>query len=317
MLAPPLERESNVPLLRPVSPSLEVPPCLPEAEGRLLDDFVAELQASDQLLRSGLSPRSTLLLVGPPGVGKTLIASSLAGRLQLPLVQVELATAISSYLGRTGQNVKEVLDYARSHRVVLLLDEFDAIAKRRDDQSDLGELKRIVSVLLKELEDWSGPSVIVAATNHEQLIDPAVFRRFDLTLRIPPPDGLRAAEILRAHLAPEQVSPKLSQFAGDLLAGSSGSDVRALAHTIRRARCLSNAKSPDVLLLDRLVARCESVESRKRFCALAVSTLPEKDRTVSRIAALFGVAKSTAHSYIGTREGRDEGSPQVHGARSR
>ncbi|MGD0679503.1 MAG: ATP-binding protein [Polyangiaceae bacterium] len=301
--APPLERESNVPLLRPVSPRVEVAPCLPDAETRLLDDFVTELQAGDRLLRGGLCARSTLLLIGPPGVGKTLIASSLAERLQLPLLQVELATAISSYLGRTGQNVKEVLDYARSHRVVLLLDEFDAIAKRRDDHSDLGELKRIVSVLLKELEDWTGPSVIVAATNHEQLIDPAVFRRFDLTLRIPPPDSRRASDILRAHLAPEQVSPKVSQFAGELLAGVSGSDVRALAHDVRRARLLGEEKSAEGLLLERLAARCESVEARKRFCALATPVLPEKERTVSRIAALFGVAKSTAHSYIAAREG--------------
>ncbi len=301
-VSPPLERESNVPLLRPISPTVEVAPCLPEAEAQALDDFVAEQKAADRLLRGGLVPRSTVLLIGPPGVGKTLIATSLAERLGLPLLQVELATAISSYLGRTGQNVKEVLDYARSHPVVLLLDEVDAIAKRRDDHSDLGELKRIVSVLLKELEDWSGPSVVIAATNHEQLIDPAIFRRFHLTLRVPTPDAKRAAEILRGHLRPEEVSTKLATFSGEVLAGTSGSDIRAVAHEVRRARCLSQDRMTETLLLERLASRCESVDARKRFCGLASEILPDKERTVSRIASLFGVAKSTAHSYIAARE---------------
>jgi hypothetical protein len=305
--APPLERETNVPLLRPVVAKPEVEPKLPAEQEKALSEFLLEQAASDKLLRSGLTPRSTVLLIGPPGVGKTLLATAIAARLGLPLVQVELASAMSSFLGRTGQNVKEVLDYARSNKVVLLLDEFDAIAKRRDDQSDLGELKRIVSVLLKELEDWPGPSVIVAATNHEELIDQAVFRRFDLILRLPLPEASVAAEILRAHLVPERVSEKLALFAGQLLAGGSGSKIRALAHEVRRARCIGDGETTaDALLLQRLVAVCGSVEARKRFCTLAVSMLPEKERTISRIAALFGVAKSTAHSYMPHGGGQNE-----------
>src|SRR5690606_672144 len=106
----------------------------------------------------------------------------LAASLAIPLLQLELPSVLSSYLGRTGQNLRSVLDFARSNRVVLLLDEFDAVAKKRDDPRDLGELNRIVSVLLKDLEDWSGPSIVVAATNHEALIDPAIFRRFSMAL---------------------------------------------------------------------------------------------------------------------------------------
>ena len=306
-IVPPLERETNVPLLRAVLAKAEVEPTLLPEQSRALSEFLSEHVAVDKLLRGGLTPRSTVLLIGPPGVGKTLLATSIAQRLGFPLVQVDLASAMSSFLGRTGQNVKEVLDFARANKVVLLLDEFDAIAKRRDDQSDLGELKRIVSVLLKELEDWQGPSVVVAATNHEELIDPAIFRRFDLVVRMPLPDAAAAGEILRAHLAPERVSDRLVKFSGQLLAGSSGSRIRALAHEVRRARCLADGQeSADAVLLQRLGALCSTVESRKHFCALAISTLPEKERTLTRIATLFGVAKSTAHSYISHGGGKDE-----------
>ena len=112
---------------------------------------------------------------------------------------MEIPALISSYLGRTGQNLREVFDFARANQVVVLLDEFDAVAKRRDDQADLGELRRVVSVLLKEIEEWPGPSVLVAATNGPELVDPAIFRRFQLVMRVEPPGEQEAGTILRMH----------------------------------------------------------------------------------------------------------------------
>ena len=104
---------------------------------------------------------------------------SLASRIGVPLVSIDLASVVSSFLGTSGRNIRVAFDYAKSGQCVLLLDEFDALAKRRDDDTDIGELKRIVNVVLLELDRWPDTSLLVAATNHPQLLDPAVGRRFD------------------------------------------------------------------------------------------------------------------------------------------
>src|SRR5690606_32775240 len=105
-----------------------------------------------------------------------------------PLLILDLASVMSSYLGRTGTNLRHVLDYAKSLDCVLLLDELDAIAKRRDDRGEIGELKRLVTVLLQQIDDWPPKSLLIAATNHADLLDPALWRRFDVTLEFPIPD---------------------------------------------------------------------------------------------------------------------------------
>jgi hypothetical protein len=144
-----------------------------------LERVVTEWRGAACLREAGLNPTRSVLLSGPPGVGKTLAASWLAMELDVPLLTLDLATVMNSYLGKTGQNLRLVLNYALSTRSVLLLDEFDAIAKRRDDDSD-----------------WTGESLLVAATNHPDLLDPAVWRRFDLALTIDAPDQVMVNQYL-------------------------------------------------------------------------------------------------------------------------
>jgi MoxR-like ATPase len=292
----PTDRDTQASLLRTVDCSGAPKPTLPSDVATQLENLVAEHEAVDRLLRADLIPRSTIMLVGPPGVGKTMAAKWLASRMRIPLAQIELSSTVSSYLGRTGQNLREVLDYARSNHVVLLLDEFDAISKRRDDQTDLGELKRIVSVLLKELEEWSGPSIVIAATNHPELIDSAVFRRFQMTIKIGLPDAVYARDILRAHMDPETVSPLVESLASELLDGASGSDIRDVAHDVRRAVCIGSGTTVDDALLSRLGSRARTVKQRKQFCRLVKVALP--DASYERIAAMLGVVKSSIFNYL-------------------
>jgi SpoVK/Ycf46/Vps4 family AAA+-type ATPase len=162
-----------------------------------VEQLLAERQVTTKLAEVGLEPSRTLLLVGPPGVGKTLTAAYVAARLRLPLKTIDLAAVMSSYLGRTGRNLRDALDDARQENSVAFLDEFDALAKRRDDDADIGELKRLVNVLLQQLDRWPSNSLLIAATNHPELLDHAVTRRFDITLELRLPTTAERSELLR------------------------------------------------------------------------------------------------------------------------
>lgn len=173
-----------------------------------LNRFTRERLHASELLDEGLLPAKSMLLEGPPGVGKTLAAKWLAAKLNLPLLTLDLATVMSSFLGKTGNNIKSVLNYARSFPCVLLLDEFDSIAKKRDDDSDVGELKRLVTVLLQSIDEWPPSSIMVAATNHGELLDPAVWRRFDKVIHFEHP----SAETINAYLKTKNIPTLLSNI---------------------------------------------------------------------------------------------------------
>jgi len=152
-----------------------------------LNGIVEERKKLDLLERAGLNPTRSILFVGPPGVGKTLAANWLAKIVGRRLVYLDLASLMSSHLGRTGANLSASLKNAASGSAVLLLDEFDSIGKRRDDQGDVGELKRLVNVLLQALDQWPSDGLLIAATNHPELLDRAVWRRFDRVIEFPMP----------------------------------------------------------------------------------------------------------------------------------
>lgn len=152
-----------------------------------LDEFVREVHAWPRLDAAGLPRRRSLLLFGPPGCGKTSIASSLAHELNRPFVTVKTESVVSSYLGETATNLSQIFEFARLHSVVLLLDEFDSLGKVRDDPTDHGELRRVVNAVLQLIDRYAGPSIIVAATNHEDVLDTALWRRFSEVLEVPMP----------------------------------------------------------------------------------------------------------------------------------
>ena len=173
---------------------------LSEELARKLERIEAEYGARDALARQGLSPKSRLLFVGPPGCGKTLCAEILAGDLSLPLVYARFDGIVSSFLGETASNIRRAFTYAAKSPSVLFFDEFDTIAKRRDDPHEVGELKRVVGSFLQILDAHPRDRLVVAATNHEGLLDQALWRRFDEVLLFPRPDAAQLVQLVQLRL---------------------------------------------------------------------------------------------------------------------
>ncbi|MGO4785176.1 AAA family ATPase [Cryobacterium sp. W22_MBD10_FK3] len=266
---------------------------LAEATFRQLQEIVDERHRADELAQAGVSPTRSLLLSGPPGVGKTLAAKWLAEEIGVPLVSLDLASVVSSYLGSSGRNIKSVLSYAQSGPCVLLLDEFDAVAKRRDDDTDIGELKRIVNVLLVELDRWPDTSLLVAATNHPQLLDPAVGRRFDRRIELEAPTYVELRQMLQ-RLSIHSLDGDVLELASQALVGVSGSEVVRLWETARR-RAVLQSSDPGKELLDSVVWRArEAGPIRDKLWLVASEQLNLSARQIASRASVTHPTVSAA-----------------------
>lgn len=179
---------------------------LPATLTERLKRVLLEQRQRKRLLDNGLQPRRKLLFVGPPGTGKTMSASALAGELHLPLFTIMLEGLITKFMGETAAKLRLVFDAIRQSRGVYLFDEFDALGAHRNQSNDVGEIRRVLNSFLQLLEKDSSDSLIVAATNHEQMLDRALFRRFDDVIEFDSPNRVLAEEIIRRKLAPFETS---------------------------------------------------------------------------------------------------------------
>lgn len=166
-----------------------------------ISEILFEHSRADVLRSYGLQPAQKLLFCGPPGTGKTMAAEIIATSLSLPLVIVRLDSVISSLLGETASNLRKIFDYLSNYPVVALFDEFDALAKDRGDSADHGELKRSVNAVLQMLDSYHGESILIATTNYESLLDQAVWRRFDETIRFELPNLEQIKRLLSIKLS--------------------------------------------------------------------------------------------------------------------
>jgi SpoVK/Ycf46/Vps4 family AAA+-type ATPase len=221
-----------------------------------LREMIEEQYRADLLRTYNLEPRHRLLLIGPPGNGKTSVAEAIATELALPLSLVRYESLITSYLGETSSRLQSLFNYVRSRQCVLFLDEFDTVAKERGDEHETGEIKRVVSTLLLQLDRLPAHVVVIGATNHPELLDRAVWRRFQVRLGLPAPSRAQRAEFIEVISRRLRLQLPLSpRTLAERLNGSSFGDLEAFMLDVRRRQVLAG---PDLdaagILRERLQA---------------------------------------------------------------
>lgn len=240
----PKDKDSTLDLLEVLTPKIKLSDvALPEKTVQVLKQVVAEQKSVEQLADRGVVPANRLLFCGPPGCGKTLTANALAGELDMPIAYVKLDGLVSSYLGQTGTNIRKIFDFVKNKRIMLFLDEFDAIAKKRDDSNELGELKRVVTTLLQNMDAMPSNVFLVAATNHHHLLDPAIWRRFNSSILLELPNLEQRTQMINRFC-----SDKLSDYSIDhktlviLTDGMSGAEIQSFMLSLAKYCVLENKK---------------------------------------------------------------------------
>jgi SpoVK/Ycf46/Vps4 family AAA+-type ATPase len=232
-----------------------------------LVDVVGQQREREELRRHGLVPTSTLLLTGPPGSGKTLTASALAGELHLPLYAVRFDSVITRFMGETSSKLRLVFDHIASTRGVYLFDEFDAIGSKRTADNDIGEIRRVLNSFLQFLEEPKNTdSLILCATNHSELLDRALFRRFDEVIEYGLPDQAIAHELLATRLNSFGFDESWWTSISDCVTGLSHAELVAATQDVMKHVILAKGKSADVeLLRDKLERRIATHEAVNRL----------------------------------------------------
>lgn len=238
---------------------------LDDAQETQLRQVLVEYRQQDKLREHNLQAKRKLLLVGPPGVGKTMTSWALAGELKLPHFTVQFHSLITKYMGETAAKLFAVFEAMRHTRGVYLFDEFDAIGAMRGGQHDVGEIRRVLNSFLQFLEQDDSDSLVVAATNLEAMLDEALFRRFDevITYHLPGPHEI--AKLLANRLASYALDSTALAELGEQAAGLSHAEIARAADEAAKAAVLANTREIEIAALSEIIAvRMERKHSLKR-----------------------------------------------------
>lgn len=295
--AVPVDEDSQLALLkRYVDDFSSLKPILSTEIETALDLLLKEREQIEILAKRGLDPTKSAVFVGAPGVGKTITARWIAAHLGVPLYVLDLSAVMSSLLGRSGVNLRNALDFAKRTPCVLLLDELDAIAKRRSDDSDIGELKRLVTVILQEVDEWPASGLLLAATNHPELIDPALWRRFDLVVEFGSPDIEAVNIAIRRFFGPD-----LNQFNEWLevllytCKDESFSDIERIVRRLRRGLVVGGG-TVESLVSDLVKAKCPSLDRQSQI-AFAVMLDSNTSLSQRRVSEITGISRDTIRKH--------------------
>jgi SpoVK/Ycf46/Vps4 family AAA+-type ATPase len=232
---------------------------LPDEQRKRLERILKEQRHFTQLREHGLRPRQRILLLGPPGCGKTMTAHALAHDLGLPLFIVRLDALFTKFLGETSAKLRLVFDAIEQHRAVFLFDEFDSLGLSRGAQHDVAEMRRVLNSLLVFVDNLRGHSLLIAASNHADALDPALFRRFDDILKYPAPSTAEVERLLRARLSSENTKEV---------------DWKKVQATVQSLSFADAARAADEAIKERLIESCprlttdilvRAIEERGRF----------------------------------------------------
>lgn len=306
----PVDRETSSPLADVVFPddSSATFPILEGAIEEAARSLVVEWENVDRLAEAGVTPARSCLIYGVPGTGKTTLAFWLARQLGLPAVVARLDGLVSSFLGTTARNVGNLFNFANRYRCVLILDEFDAVAKVRDDPHEVGEIKRVVNALLQSIDSRREVGITIAITNHEALLDPAIWRRFELQLHVPRPGFLARSKILSLNLEPLEVNQGLEKMISWVAEGLSGAEIQTFARAIKKQSVLSDQAGP--LGLDSvkgaiattglrlLPERKELLDQEPQQIARSLAQSRELEMTQAEIGQLLGRDKATIGRWL-------------------
>jgi len=311
MEAVPRDAGSRLPLVEEV-PWPTSPLFLNTDAGQVIEQFIEDASNIALLSENGISSRLGILLYGPPGTGKTLLAGHIAARLERPFYIARLDSVISSRLGETSKNIRGMFDFIPTREAVLFLDEMDAIAKLRDDRHELGELKRVVNTVLQGLDSLTDDVIVIGATNHPHLLDPAIWRRFPYKAELHAPNKEVRASMWRHFLFQDREETEASELLSQLSSKMTGAEIENFAHAARRRAIISkqDPSLPHILLA---IASSEdgtptlpdnrplTSDERKRLAQLLATQV---DMPQTEIARMLGVSRQMIHRYL---KGGDDG----------
>lgn len=307
----PKDKDSTLDLVEILQPTVRLKDvALSDKAQETIQEIVKEQNNAQELMRIGVTPTNRILFCGPPGCGKTMTANALAKELGLPIAYVHLDGLVSSYLGQTGTNIRKIFEFVKGKRIMLFLDEFDAIAKKRDDSHELGELKRVVTTLLQNMDEMPANVFLVAATNHHHLLDPAIWRRFDISILLEEPNEMQRQKIINNSLQDFLKEYKVdSQILVVLTDGMSGAQIQTFLQSLGKFCVINQKKGATISIEDIgkiwLKHTALYISEDDGDFMKALSKLQKNGVSIRTLEAITGIPRSTL-SYRFNKEGKSD-----------